>query len=149
MAIKQGGFHRKSKVASEIPDSSLADIAFLLLIFFMVTTVFRKEKPRDIVMPEAEATQKVDEKRKNVLHVWVEGEGAIFINDQRIPTEDVSNVVAPLYEETDQRLVVALRADRDVPYGAINDITEELRDAGALRVNFATDLEERLTRARR
>ena len=48
-----GGFKRKSKVASEIPDSSLADIAFLLLIFFMVSTTFRRERPREVERPEA------------------------------------------------------------------------------------------------
>ena len=149
MAIQHGGFKRKSKVASEIPDSSLADIAFLLLIFFMVTTVFRKERPRDITTPEAQATERVDEKRKNILHLWVEKDGTIFINDQRIPSQDVAAVVAPIYEETDRRLVVAIRGDKDVPYRVINEITEELRDASAVRVNFATDLEQRLTRARR
>ena len=40
MAKKGGGFERKSKVASEIPTASMADIAFLLLIFFMVSTTF-------------------------------------------------------------------------------------------------------------
>jgi biopolymer transport protein ExbD len=149
MAIQHGGFKRKSKVASEIPDSSLADIAFLLLIFFMVTTVFRKERPRDVTTPEARATERVDEKRKNILHLWVEKDGSIFINDQRVPSQDIAAVVAPLYEETDRRLVVAIRGDRDVPYRVINEITEELRDASAVRVNFATDLEQRLTRARR
>jgi biopolymer transport protein ExbD len=144
-----GGFKRKSKVASEIPDSSLADIAFLLLIFFMVTTVFRKEQPREIVQPEAQATQQVDEKRKNILHLWVERDGTIFINDAIVPVGSVAGVVAPLYEQTDRRLVVAIRSDRDVPYGIINQITEGLRDGGALRVNFATNFEQRLTAARR
>jgi biopolymer transport protein ExbD len=55
MAIKSGGFERKSRASDKIPDSSLADIAFLLLIFFMVTTVFRTDKDRDIEWPEAEA----------------------------------------------------------------------------------------------
>ena len=149
MAIQHGGFKRKSKVASEIPDSSLADIAFLLLIFFMVTTVFRKERPRDITMPEAEATETVDEQRKNVLHLWIEQNGDIFINDQVVPTPSVAGVVRPLYEESDRRLVVAIRADNDVQYNVISNVTEQLRDAGALRVNFATDLEQRLTQARR
>lgn len=149
MAIQHGGFKRKSKVASEIPDSSLADIAFLLLIFFMVTTVFRKERPREIEMPEAAATQRVDEKRKDILHLWVDPDGTVFINDQRVPTENVSDVVLPLFEATDRRLVVAIRSDRTVPYHMINDITEELRDAGALRVNFATNFEQRLSAARR
>ncbi len=149
MAIQHGGFKRKSKVASEIPDSSLADIAFLLLIFFMITTVFRTEKKREVVFPEAEATERVDEKRKNILHVWIEPDGSIYINDQLVPATQVSTIIAPLYAQTDRRLVVAIRADREVPYGVINDVTEQLRDANALRVNFATNLEQRVTRARR
>ena len=149
MAIQHGGFKRKSKVASEIPDSSLADIAFLLLIFFMVTTVFRKEQQREIEMPEAEATQRVDEKRKDILHLWVDPDGSVFINDQRVPTENISDMVLPMFESSDRRLVVAIRSDRNVPYNMINDITEELRDAGALRVNFATNFEQRLSAARR
>jgi biopolymer transport protein ExbD len=47
------------------------------------------------------------------------------------------------------RLVVAIRSDREVPYGTINQITEALRDGGALRVNFATNFEERAGAARR
>lgn len=147
--MNQGGFKRKSKVASEIPDSSLADIAFLLLIFFMVTTVFRKETPRDIEMPEAAATQRVDEKRKDILHVWVDPDGSVYINDAQVPMQNVSDVVQPEFERSERNLVVAIRADRAVPYGTINEITEELRDAGALRVNFATNFEQRLSAARR
>lgn len=149
MAIRHGGLNRKSKVASEIPDSSLADIAFLLLIFFMVTTVFRSEQERDVTMPDAAATERVDEKRKNIVHLWVEPSGAIFINDQQVPTPNVRAIAARLYEETNRQLVVAIRADRAVPYGVINDITEELRAGGAVRVNFATEFEQRVTRARR
>ncbi|MEE8175736.1 MAG: biopolymer transporter ExbD, partial [Gemmatimonadota bacterium] len=65
--LRAGGFKRRSGVSSDIPSSSMADIAFLLLIFFMVTTVFRKEKKRHIDWVDAEATKKIDEKRKNIL----------------------------------------------------------------------------------
>ena len=51
---------KKSKVSDEVPSSSMADIAFLLLIFFMVSTVFQKDRDRPIEWPEAEATQKID-----------------------------------------------------------------------------------------
>ncbi len=81
MAIKGGGFERKSQASSDIPSSSLADIAFLLLIFFMVTTVFQADRQRPIEWPEAEAAQKIDEKQKNILNVWMERDGSIFIND--------------------------------------------------------------------
>jgi biopolymer transport protein ExbD len=54
----------------------------LLLIFFMVTTVFRKETERNIEWPEAAATQQIDEKRQNIMYVWVEQSGQVFINDR-------------------------------------------------------------------
>ena len=149
MALMKGGLERKSKASSEIPSSSLADMAFLLLIFFMVSTVFRKEKQREVTPPVAEATQKLDTPRKDILHIWLEPNGNIWINDQNIPQDNVSNVVRPLYEQSDRRLVSVLRADRDVPYRIVDKIQKELQEAGAIRLTFYTDLEQRITRARR
>lgn len=149
MAGKEGAFKRKSGMVSEIPTASMADIAFLLLIFFMVATTFRREQPRPVEIPEAEATQRTDEKRKNILHVFIEKDGRIYINDRLIPPTQVAEVVLPEYVRSDRRLVVSLKADREVPYRYINDVTEELREANAVRVLFSTDLERRLTRARR
>lgn len=149
MAIKQGGFSRKSKTSDEIPSSSLADIAFLLLIFFMVTTVFRTDKERDIVWPAAEATQKIDEKVKNILNIWVERSGGVFINDQPYTLDQVSEVVGPLYAASDRRLVISIRGDREVTYLTMDQIQKELVAAGVVRVVFATELEQRMTRQRR
>jgi biopolymer transport protein ExbD len=146
--MSKGGLKRKSKAASEIPSSSLADMAFLLLIFFMVTTTFRKEEDRDVVFPEAEATEKLETPRKDVLHVYVESDGAIYINDQLYTTDQVSNVIAPMYA-ANTGMVVMLRSDRDVSYIQIDQILEELQAAGAVRVSFYTNLEQRMTRERR
>ena len=146
--ISGAGFERKSKASSNIPDSSLADMAFLLLIFFMVSTTFPQEQPRRMPWPEAQATEKLDEQRKNILHVFVSEDGNIFINDQLIQPGQVSNLIAPLYAENRQ-LLVSLRADRNTPYSTIYNIQEELQEAGALRLTFYTDLEERITRERR
>ena len=149
MAKKSGGFQRKSKVASEIPTASMADIAFLLLIFFMVSTTFRREQDRHLMFPKADATQKQDERRRNILHIWIETDGGVYINDAGIPMDMVADVVLPLYRESDRRLLVSIRGDRDVPYRYINAVTEQLREANAVRVFFYTDLESRLTREKR
>ena len=75
MAAKKGGagFERKSGADSQIPTSSLADIAFLLLIFFMVTTVFRKEKKREIEWVQAEATEQGKSVASHWAHMVVHG----------------------------------------------------------------------------
>jgi biopolymer transport protein ExbD len=148
MAMRGGGLKRKSKAASEIPSSSLADMAFLLLIFFMVSTTFRKEQKRDVVIPEAEATQKMDDARKDVLHVFVERDGRVFINDQIVPIDQVSTVVLPLRSDN-PKLLIVLRADSEVPYQYIDAVTKELQEAAAVRVTFYTNVERRMLRQRR
>ena len=149
MAIKGGGFERKNKASQGIPTSSMADIAFLLLIFFMVTTVFRTDRERPITWPAAEATQKIDEKKKNILNIWVEANGSIFINDQSYTMGQISEVIGPLYASSDRRLVISIRGDREVPYSTMDLVQKELVEAGVVRVVFATELEQRMTRERR
>ena len=149
MPIKGGGFTRKSEASSKVPNSSMADIAFLLLVFFMVTTVFQKDRNQDIVWPQAEATQKIDEKLKNILNVWVQRDGSIFINDRPYTLGEVTNVIAPLYAASDRALVISIRGDREVQYTTIDLLQKQLVAAGVVRVVFATELEERMTRERR
>jgi biopolymer transport protein ExbD len=144
-----GGFERKSKASDKIPDSSLADIAFLLLIFFMVTTVFQTDRDRPIQWPEAEAAQKIDEKQKNILNIWMERGGTVFMNDQPYPMESVSNFVAPLYASSERALVISIRGDRQVPYRYVDLLQKELVEAGVVRVVFATQLEQSMQRERR
>ena len=149
MPIKGGGFSRKSEASSKVPNSSMADIAFLLLIFFMVTTVFQKDRKVDLVWPQAEATQKIDEKLKNILNIWVERDGDLFINDRPYEMEEVSAVINPLYLASDQALVISIRADREVQYSTMDQLQKQLVAAGVVRVVFATELEQRMSRERR
>lgn len=144
----KGGLKRKSKAASEIPSSSLADMAFLLLIFFMVTTTFRKEQKQDVVFPEAIATQKLEEPRKDVLHIYVLQDGTIFINDMVVGPDNVAGVVGPMALDN-RGLIAMLRSDRDVSYHRIDQILKQLQAAGAYRVAFYTNLEQRMLRERR
>ncbi|HLE57766.1 MAG TPA: biopolymer transporter ExbD [Rhodothermia bacterium] len=146
--MMQGGFKRKSKAASEIPSSSLADMAFLLLIFFMVSTTFRKEKKRDVTIPAAEATRKLDSPRKDVVHLFIERDGGVYINDVHYPIDQVHQVIGPMYAEN-QALVVVIRADEDVQYQWVDAVQKQLQQANAVRVTFYTNVEHRMTRERR
>ena len=148
MAMR-GGFERKSKASSEVPSSSLADIAFLLLIFFMVTTVFQADSDRPIEWPEAAAAEKIDEKQKNILLIWMERDGTVFMNDQPYPMEDVHLVVAPLYAASERALVISIRGDREVPYRFMDQLQQELVAAGVVRVVFAAQMEQSMQRERR
>ena len=115
----------------------------------MVTTVFQSDKNRPIDWAQAAAAEKIDEKVKNILNIWVEGDGSIWINDQQLAMEEVSGLVGPLYAASERHLVISIRADRDTPYQYIDAVQKELVAAGVVRVVFATELEQQTTRARR
>lgn len=155
---KTRGFKRKSRVTESIPTCSMADIAFLLLIFFMVTTVFRKETPLKIAWPEASALRKTEFKNKNILHVWVNKdderspgineEGWVYVDDVAYNLTDLSRQAALVEKlklesaELKGRILIAFRADRNTPYNKINLILEMLKQANTVQVLFATNLEQ-------
>ena len=68
---------KKSKVSDDIPTSSMADIAFLLLIFFLVTTTFPKDKGLAVVLPEPGEEAQVSQ--KNILHLIVQPTGIVDV----------------------------------------------------------------------
>ena len=70
--------NKKSKVSDEVPSASMADIAFLLLIFFLVTTTFPKNKGLAVVLPEQGNEQEVSP--KNILHIIVQPNGIIVFD---------------------------------------------------------------------
>ena len=56
-------FNRKAKVGSVIPTASMADISFLLLVFFMVSTVFVRYRGIPVELPDAESVEKLEMRR--------------------------------------------------------------------------------------
>lgn len=143
------GFQKRSKAQAEIPGASLADMAFLLLIFFMVSTRFPRDRDRPIEWPTATEAKRIDAKQKDILNLWLQQDGTVFINDQRLAMEAVSDVVAPLYLASGEALVISIRGDRDTPYALIDQLQDELVSAGAVRVVFAARLEQRMQGQRR
>ena len=62
---------------------------------------------------------------------------------------DLAATVGPLYAQSDRALVISIRGDREVTYNTIDQIQKQLVAAGVVRVVFATELEQRMTRERR
>ncbi|MFL3013621.1 MAG: ExbD/TolR family protein [Candidatus Neomarinimicrobiota bacterium] len=129
-------FSRKTKISSEIPTSSMPDIIFMLLIFFMVTTVLREYSGLPVNIPKAEKIEKLKGKR-HTAHIWVSKEGLVSINDRLFAVQDVAKI---MYEKrlSDPQLIVSLKADEEAKMELISNIHEELREADALKLNYST-----------
>lgn len=136
-------FNRKSQVKSEIPTASLPDIVFMLLFFFMVTTVLRVFTGLEVELPDAETIQKI-ESRRHTSYLWIHRSGIMSFNDFVVdPDDDTLYQIAYKYLIEDNQLIMSLKYDELVPFELVAKANNELRKAGALRVNFATDVKVR------
>lgn len=148
-------FHKKRGKSDEqeIPVTAMPDIIFMLLIFFMVTTVLRETEVQvRTLLPSAEALSTI-EQRRYVAHIWIGpqilgggeyGETRVQIEDQLMDPEDFSVIRHIMYErhEAEPRLIVSLEVDQESEMGIVTDVQEELREAGALRINYASREEQ-------
>lgn len=125
----------------EIPTSSQGDIAFLLIIFFMLTTVFRSEYGLKLTLPSAESTERIM-KRRNVAHIWLDKADRMSINDNLLDMPSVTTIVRDKVADNPD-LIMVVRADQEAQYGKVNDVLEALKEAGALKVTFATEFEKK------
>ena len=129
-------FKRKSNIESKISTSSMPDIIFMLLIFFMDTTVLREYSGLPISLPKAERIEKLESKR-HTAHIWVSKDGLISIEDKLFNEDDVRHI---MYEKraSDPQLTVSLKADLAARMETISNIHNELRKADALKLNYST-----------
>jgi biopolymer transport protein ExbD len=125
---------RKSKLKTEIPTASLPDIVFMLLLFFMVSTVFRQYTGLPVNLPEAKKITKLEAK-KNVTSLYANQRGEIMIDDKFVNLSDIRHIMYDKRVES-PRLIVSLKVDRLADMSLITDIHEELREADALKVNY-------------
>jgi biopolymer transport protein ExbD len=131
---------KKSNAISEIPAASMADIAFNLLVFFLVTTVFAEEKGLPIVLPEAQA-EEVEVSQKNILHLLIEPSGAVRVRRGESTTEQVVpyNQIERIMREEIQNnpnIIAAVKTDPAAPYRHMINVLDELQLAGAERISL-------------
>ena len=130
---------KRAKVSDEIPSSSMADIAFLLLIFFLVTTVFPKDKGLSIVLPEEQETQEVSQ--KNILHLLVQPNGIVEVKRgesdavQRVSPSDVEGIWRQDSAQN-PNLIAAVKTHPDAAYRYMIDVLDALQAAGSDKISL-------------
>jgi biopolymer transport protein ExbD len=130
---------RKQKVSDEIPTASMADIAFLLLIFFLTTTVFNEERGLPIVLPEQSEEQDVS--AKNLIFFIVQPDGRVVVRrgeseqEQTIASGEVEGI---LRQEllANPNLIAAIQTHPDAAYHYMVDVLDEVKLAGAERISL-------------
>ena len=126
---------KKTQLTKEVSTSSMPDIIFMLLIFFMVTTVMREYDGLDVIMPRAEKIEKLESKR-NTSYIWATKDGLLSVDDRII---DVNNLSGIMYNKISKnpKITVSLKSDQKTKMKLITDIHSQLRKANALKLSYS------------
>jgi biopolymer transport protein ExbD len=131
-------FEKKSKAEAGIPTASLPDIIFMLLIFFMVSTVFKEFRGIPVRLPEARKIEKLPGKR-NVAYIYANNRGLVMIDDRFVEMSEIKHIMYAKRADPLQPLkVVSMRIDRKTKMSTVSSIHEELREADALNINYSS-----------
>ena len=144
-------FKKKSKSSADIPTASLPDIIFMLLFFFMVTTVLREtEIMVKQVLPRATQLSKL-QKKSLVSHIYIGKpkvtskygfEPKIQVDDVLIEPKDIVLWVQRKKDELDEverdQITISLKIDHEAKMGIVSDVQQQLREANARKIMYAT-----------
>jgi biopolymer transport protein ExbD len=129
---------KKEKAKPAIPTASMPDIVFMLLIFFMVSAVFKEFRGVPVILPQAKKIEKLRGKR-DVGYVWVDRANRVVIDDRPVSLGEVKDLMYMKRADPLSPLrVVSLKIDQEVRMGIVTDVQEELKKADCLNINYAT-----------
>lgn len=148
-------FKRNLNTSEDIPTASLPDIIFMLLFFFMVTTIIR---PHEIMVqqhvPKATQLKKIEQKSlvthfnigapKNKVQYGTESRiqfNDVFIEPEQIP-QQIEQARQKLGEAERDKLTVSLKIDQEVKMGIVTDVEEQFKEVNALKVLYNTVKDE-------
>jgi biopolymer transport protein ExbD len=116
---------KRERPDDEIPTSSMADIAFLLIIYFMVTTTFTATRGLDFAPPEEDDNPPVIEKEEAVL-IEIGPSGNLTVDQKPMVVADLIPYLKPKLERNPEKPVI-IRPDPASPYRAMVAVMDELR----------------------
>ena len=133
---------KKTKaLEANIPTASMADIAFLLIVFFMISTVFQVDKTK-VDLPRSQKETRTDVIKESAF-VIITNEGNIKasngIEDAELVNLEDIEIYAASWMQSRPNQPVVIKADSAVKYQWVDDVLEQLRDAGVTNLKFLTE----------
>ena len=119
----------------EIPTSSMADIAFLLLIFFLVTTTIDTDKGLGIILPPPGDIE-IEIRKENILNCLINSQGKVLLDEEPISVEQIHRVVGQKLRKND-KLIISVKAHPKTAYNDYVRVIDQLKMADAKRISIA------------
>ncbi len=118
----------------EIPTSSMADIAFLLLIFFLVTTTIDMDKGLGQVLPPI--GENIEINRRNIMNCLINSSGNVLLDNEPVQMNEITSKVRQRLRDND-KLIISVKTHPKTNYKDYIEVIDQLKKANATRISIA------------
>ena len=125
---------RRPKNAGEIPTSSMADIAFLLLVFFLVTTTINTDKGIPMLLPQW--GDQLNVPKDNIVNVLINAGGEVMVSEEMTPVPLITQNIKTRLEANDL-LIVSIKSAKETAYNTFIEVLDQVKLSGATRISIA------------
>lgn len=125
---------RRARFSAAIPTATMADIAFLLIVFFLVTTSFSHDKGLGLTLPPSDSSTRVPS--RNITHVWINAAGEIMHDYEIIPLDQLGIHIKTM-TDANPNLIVSIKTDPETAYERFVDVVDEVKRAGNDKISIA------------
>ncbi len=125
---------KKKKRVTEIPSSSMADIAFLLLVFFLMVSTIDQDKGVQMLLPPMGGELEIN--KKNITIVQINSEGIVLFNDEIVPLKQI-NVRTKNMITKNPKMIFSVQTDAKTKYQDYLSVIDQLKIADAKKISIA------------
>ena len=125
---------KHNRVKASIPTASMADIAFLLIVFFLLTTSMSQDKGLGITLPPADSATQVP--RRNISNVWINSIGEIAHDEDLVTLEQLRSRIQAMTEGNPE-LIISIKTDQDAHFEWFVDVIDEIKMSGNVKISIA------------
>lgn len=125
---------KRKKTPAEIPTSSLADIAFLLLVFFLVTTTIDMDKGLTLVLPAPGEEKEIP--KENISNLLINAAGMVMMDEVPLTISEIRKIAKTKMAEN-PNLIFSVKTDRETKYQDFVSVLDQLKMANATRISIA------------
>lgn len=125
---------KRTRTVASIPTATMADIAFLLIVFFLVTTSMAHDKGLGLTLPPAGSATRVPS--RNITKVLINAAGEIMHDQSMVSLEALGERISRMTDEN-ENLIVSIKTAPDAPYEFFVDVVDEVKKAGNDKISIA------------
>ena len=130
---------KRRELQVEIPTASMADVAFLLIIFFLVASFYSVTRGIQFSLPKHDEAALTAEPEAATL-IEIAASGALTVDGRPLPIEQLRGYLEPRLQRNPTRSVI-MQTSLDAPYQAMTDVFDELRQVGVQNLVIPTSTE--------